>query len=88
MAIHIPLPRKAMIRSKSGNTTAIMTGSPTVPMRMSARYKPRRRGGEGEVMGVREVGDRPRRMSRVVEMGRVLRGILVMGMMAMTETTM
>jgi hypothetical protein len=33
------------------------------------------------------VGERPRRMSRVVEMGRVLRGILVMGMMAMIDTT-
>jgi hypothetical protein len=66
---------------------AISTGNATVPMRISARYNPRRSGGEGEVVGGREVGDRPRRMSRVVEMGRVLRGIFVMGMMAMMETT-
>jgi hypothetical protein len=41
-------------------------------------------GGADEVG--RETGERPRRMSRVVEMGRVLRGIFVMGMMAMMET--
>jgi len=66
---------------------AIITGNATVPMRINARYNPRRSGGEGEVVGGREVGDRPRRMSRVVEMGRVLRGIFVIGMMAMMETT-
>lgn len=39
------------------------------------------------MVGGREVGVRPRRMSRVVEMGRVLRGILVMGIMAIMATT-
>lgn len=86
IAIHIPLPKKAIIRSKSGNTIAITTGTAIVPMRMSARYNPRRRGGEDE--DAREVGARPRRMSNVVLMGRVFSGIFVMGMIAMMETMM
>jgi len=35
-----------------------------------------------------EVGVKPRRISRVVLIGRVLSGILVIGIMAMIETTM
>jgi len=35
-----------------------------------------------------ELGARPRRMSRVVLMGRVFNGILVIGIIAITETTM
>ena len=85
--MHIALPKNAIMRSKSGNTIAIPTGKATVKIRISARYMPRRRGGLGDVVGGRDVGVRPRRMSRVVAMGRVLRGILVMGIIAMMATT-
>lgn len=84
IAIHIPLPKNAIIRSKSGNTIAISTGTAIVAIRMSARYSPRRKMGGEE--GERDVGARPRRISRVVEIGRVLRGILVIGIIATMET--
>jgi len=85
--MHIPLPRNAMIRSKSGNRMAIITGSATVDIRTSTRYSPRRKGDTGcELAGLE--GDNPRRISRVVLIGRVFNGIFVMGMIAMTDTTM
>lgn len=37
MTIHMALPKKAMIRSKSGNMMAMPTGVATVEIRMSAR---------------------------------------------------
>jgi hypothetical protein len=88
MAIHIPLPRNAMIRSKSGNTIAIKTGTATVAIRITARYIPRLSGGAGEPVGGIDVGDNPSKMSSVVLIGRVLSGIFVIGMIAMIETTM
>lgn len=67
---------------------AIRTGIATVKIRIRARYTPRRRGGnEEEVVGEIEVGDNPRSMSNVVLIGRVFRGILVIGIIAMIETT-
>jgi hypothetical protein len=48
---------------------------------------PRRRGGAGDVVGGKDIGDNPRRMSRVVLIGRVLSGILVIGMIAIIATT-
>jgi hypothetical protein len=88
MAIHIPLPKNAIIRSKSGNTIAIKTGTATVATRMEARYMPRRTGGAGELVGCIDVGESPNKISSVVLMGRVLSGIFVIGMIAMIETTM
>ena len=87
MTIHIALPKNAIMRSKSGNTIAIPTGKATVRTRISALYTPRLRGGAGDDVGGIDVGDKPRRMSRVVLIGRVLRGILVIGMIAIIATT-
>lgn len=39
-------------------------------------------------MGGMDVGERPRRMSRVVLIGRVFNGIFVIGMIAIKDTTM
>lgn len=87
MAMHIPLPRNAIIRSKSGNSMAIITGNATVDIRTSTRYSPCRKvDAGGELAGIE--GDNPRRISRVVLIGRVFSGIFVMGMIAMTDTTM
>jgi len=77
-----------MIRSKSGNTMAITTGTATAKIRISALYIPRRMGGEVEPEGGMAVGASPSKISSVVLIGLVLRGILVIGMIAMAETTM
>jgi|SRR5579862_895962 len=87
MTIHIALPKNAMIRSKSGKTIAMSTGTATVSIRINALYNPRRRGGEGEVVAVIEFGASPRRMSSVVLIGLVFKGILVIGIIAIAETT-
>ena len=67
---------------------AIITGTATVVMRIDARYNPRRSGDDDVVEGRIDVGDSPRRISRVVLIGRVFKGIFVMGMIAIADTMM
>jgi hypothetical protein len=86
IAIHIPLPRKAIILSNSGKAIAIDTGKATVAIRISARYRPRRKGDKVDAEEI-EMGDNPRRISRVVLIGRVFKGIFVIGIIEIIQTT-
>lgn len=85
---HAVAPSKLMMVSNDGTNTANTTNPAMVPTRTSTLRTPRTEPDKPvrAELAARARGSRPRKSSRVLTMGRALRGTLVMGMMATQRT--